>query len=67
MLTREEFGQRYIPRMKSIIGRENDECPVFAYTLNEFADNSYEMYEQDPNDMTPEEHAEEEVQEWLRN
>lgn len=34
--------------------------------FNEVADGSYEMYKGDPDDMTPEEHAEEEVSEWGR-
>ncbi len=59
MLSQAEFSKRYIDRITDIYGYEQDWC-------EEIAGCAYEMYKQDPHDMTPEEHAEEEIPEWGR-
>ncbi len=61
MLTKAEFKIRFITYMEKQMGW----CESSYY--NEVADGAYEMYEEDPEDLTPEEHAEEEIQEWSRN
>ena len=61
MLSKEEFKKRFIAHMVEHTDR-NDNDDYF----DEEAESGYEFYLQDPDDMTPEEHAEEELAEWLR-
>ncbi len=64
MLSKTEFGKRFVARMAEILSEEERQKYYLA-TL-ESAEGAYETYEEDPEDMTPEEHAEEEVMEWGR-
>ncbi len=59
MLSKPEFEDRFIRQMVwAIVGKES------MNFFSEIAESAYEMYEQDPEDMTPEEYAEEEVLNW---
>lgn len=61
MLSEDEFKDRYIRHMVwAIVGKDSTNF------YSEIAESAYEMYEEDPGDMTPEEHAEEEIAEWRR-
>ncbi len=60
MLSKEDFERKFIEHMEQIVGRDDT---VF---YSEVADSSYEMYLQDPEAMTPEEHVEAEISEWGR-
>lgn len=61
MLSKIEFKRRFIARMEDLTGKDDD-----SEYFNDEAEAAYEMYEEDPDDMTPEEHAEEEIAEWGR-
>ncbi len=61
MLTKAEFKIRFITYMDKQMGwKESKHYDIVA-------DGAYEMYEEDPEDMTPEQHADEEMDEWARN
>ncbi len=58
MLSKPEFKDRFIRHMVwAIVGKDSTNF------YSEIAESAYEMYLQDPEDMTPEEHAEESVRE----
>lgn len=59
MLVKAEFTKRFIARMIEIVGKTE-------YYFEMTAEAAYDVYEDDPDDMTPEEHAEEEISEWGR-
>jgi hypothetical protein len=59
VLTKADFKNRFIARMSEIRGQYE---PYFEFT----ATAAWEMYKEDPDDLTPEEHAEEEISEWGR-
>ncbi len=61
MLSKPEFKIRYTTHIQKITGKDYTEY------FNEVANDGYDMYKDDPEDLTPEEHAEEEVEEWSRN
>ncbi len=63
MLDKAEFGQRFIKRMAVNLGRHADR---YRQSAIESAEGAWEMYQEDPEDMTPEEHADDEVEEWGR-
>ncbi len=61
MLTKAKFKIRFNTYMEKKMGW----CESKHYDA--IANGCYEMYEEDPDDMTPEEHADEEMDEWARN
>ncbi len=61
MLTKAEFKIRYITHMEKNMGWTDSKH------YDQVADEAYVMYEEDMQDMTPEEHADEEMEEWARN
>lgn len=63
MLDKAEFGQRYINRMKVSLGRHADR---YYQSIIESAEAAWEQYQEDPEDMTPEDRADDEVEEWGR-
>ncbi len=64
MLSKQEFGTRFIARMAEILGEE--ESQKYYRSALEMAEEAYETYLSNPKDMTPEEHAEDEISEWIR-
>ncbi len=61
MLTKAEFKIRFITHMEKYMGWTDSKH------YDQVADGAYEMYEDDPDDLTPEGHADEEMAEWARN
>lgn len=54
-----EFKNRFIDRMGHLVG-QYEIYFEFAATA------AYDMYKEDPDDLTPEEHADDEVDNWQR-
>jgi hypothetical protein len=59
VLTKAEFKNRFITHMTKIMGQFEN---YFEFT----AVAAWDMYKEDPDDMTPEDHAREEISEWGR-
>ena len=60
MMEKAEFKNKYIKRMSEMMERY-EPWMEFAATAG------FEMYKEDPEDLTPEGHAEAEVDEWRHN
>ncbi len=61
MLCIAEFKVRFINRMSEILGEE--ESRKYFTSIIEQSHGAYEMYVEDPDDLTPEEYAEAEISE----